>query len=324
MLSSADRMKQSLQDKIDMERVGASQAEKEYQQAQRAADTQQAEIQKLFEKRDAEGNLIQLTEKELAARSELLRLNIADLAATREKIAAEQASAQDDWRSSMTKRSGGNDRFAKYQEEQERIFAEARKSRETAIAKGVKPEEFIPVINTKSLDELKNAHMKLLKGVVDDMSTAFDRLGATMERAHARGASAAKTAAGILQKVAAVAIGYEAALDAKKEFAAALAAFAIQDYEGAGLHLASSVQYAATAAEAGVSATSGGGGGGGGSSPGSNAGASLGASGGSSATQIIQMEIVVVQKAQDGRETARTMAAITRLNDLNQPIRVTL
>ena len=71
-----------------------------------------------------------------------------------------------------------------------------------------------------------------------------------------------------------------------------------------------------------------GGGGGGGSSVnqrgGVGLGAQLGAGGGASGSQMVKVEIVVVQKAPDGREVARIRQNIQRLEDLAQPIRVVL
>lgn len=69
-----------------------------------------------------------------------------------------------------------------------------------------------------------------------------------------------------------------------------------------------------------------GGGGSAGGSSGGGAGSQLGASStlGAGRNEPLKMEIVFVQKTQDGKETARQRQFIQRANDRNQPIRVAL
>lgn len=113
-----------------------------------------------------------------------------------------------------------------------------------------------------------------------------------------------------------------------KHLAMSAAEFAAGNFVGGAKQAVAGALYAGGAATVasigGGSGGGGGGGGGGGAGSGSAAGlgASLGTSGG--ADQLIRIEIVNVTRDQNGRETARTRQLIQRLEDQNQPIRVTL
>lgn len=122
--------------------------------------------------------------------------------------------------------------------------------------------------------------------------------------------------------------GAENAVDSIKEAGKALGYAASGDFGAAALSGMSSVKHAAAAALAFKEAGGGGGGGdagggGGGGGGGPRESTRLGA-GGEGQKDSLKIEIVYVQKDSEGRETARVRQQIQRLDDRNQPIRMSV
>lgn len=113
-----------------------------------------------------------------------------------------------------------------------------------------------------------------------------------------------------------------------KNFVIGSADAALGNYKGAAEHFAAGALYMAGATAVAAIGGTGGGGSGGGTGGGGGAGnssaAGMGARGNGQSDQIIKLEIVTVTRDQTGREVAKTTQMIQRLNDLNQPIRVTM
>ncbi|HEX5437151.1 MAG TPA: hypothetical protein VFW98_08325 [Gemmatimonadaceae bacterium] len=252
------------------------------------------------------------------------RDDLMQFAATRRQLTLQQLAEEKaalNQRASLQAAAGGDDFVKSYRARLKLIEVE----KQAQIASGVA----VQTAEAQALQARQAQRKALTTTTLTDLQTIEQAtIDSKNREVHAIGL-AAKTARR-------VELGYEAVSETVQSIKAigkALGYAAAGDFGAAALSMASSVQHAAAAALAAKEAGSGGGaasgGGGGGAAGGGGAsgpressrltGAAMGAGRGQ---DTIKIELVLVTKDPTGKETSRVRQQIQRLQDRNQPIRM--